>query len=226
MLKIGVWRIMYIVIIGCGRLGSTVAKKLSDEGHDIAIIDNDIDNLDRLGSGFNGHRIRGVEFDNDVLLDGGIDRADVFLALTSDDNTNIMASQIASDIFGVKRVIARVCEPAKEFIYKSLGIEIVEPIELTDEIIRNSIIEEGSKILSVLDNDIEIVGIHVSKGKGRTVRSIEKSNNCIISSLFRNGSFMLPGKEDEILDNDKLVCTIDRKNRGKLISYLSKEMFV
>ncbi|MDF2673013.1 MAG: trkA2 [Clostridiales bacterium] len=217
---------MYIVIIGCGRLGSTVAKMLSNEGHDIAIIDNDIDNLDRLGSGFNGHRIRGVEFDNDVLLDGGIDKADVFLALTSDDNTNIMASQIASDIFGVKRVIARVCEPEKEFIYESLGIEIVEPIQLTDEIIRNRIIEEGSKILSVLDNNIEIVELHVRKGNGRTVSSIEKFNNCIISSLFRNGSFILPDKEDEVLDNDKLVCTINRKNRGKLISSLSKEVFV
>lgn len=139
---------MYIVIIGCGRLGSTVAKKLSDEGHDITIIDNNIDNLDRLGSGFNGQKIRGVEFDNDVLLDGGIDRADVFLALTSDDNTNIMASQIASNIFGVKRVIARVCEPSKEPIYESLGIEKVDPIQLADEVIRNSIIEEASKILS------------------------------------------------------------------------------
>lgn len=217
---------MYIVIIGCGRLGSTVAKKLSDEGHDIAIIDNDIDNLDRLGSGFNGQRIRGVEFDNDVLLDGGIDSADVFLALTSDDNTNIMASQIASNIFGVKRAIARVCEPSKESIYESLGIETVKPIQLTDEVIRNSIIEGGSKILSVLDNDMEVVEIYVWKGNGRTVESIEKNNNCIISALFRNDSFILPDKDKEVLDNDKLICTISRKNRGRLISALSREMFI
>lgn len=217
---------MYIVIIGCGRLGSTVAMKLSNEGHDIAIIDNDIENLERLGSGFNGQRIRGVEFDNDVLLDGGIDKADVFLALTSDDNTNIMASQMASDIFKVKRVIARVCEPTKEFIYESLGIETVKPIQLTDEVIRNSIIEEGSRILSVLDNETEIVEIYVWRSNGKTVELIEKAYNCIISALFRNGSFIMPDREDEILDNDKLVCTIGRKNRGKLISSLAKEMFI
>lgn len=209
---------MYIVIIGCGRLGSTVARELSSEGHDIAIIDNDIDNLDRLGSGFNGQRIRGVEFDNDVFLDAGIDKADVFLALTSDDNTNIMASQIAHDIFGVKRVIARVCEPAKEFIYKRLGIETVKPIQLADEIIRNGIIKEGSKILAVLDNDMEIVEVHVKKSKGRTVSTIEKSYDCIISALFRDGSFILPDKENEVLNDDKLVCTISKKNREKLIS--------
>lgn len=217
---------MYIVIIGCGRLGSTVAMKLSNEGHDIAIIDNDIDNLERLGSGFNGQRICGVEFDNDVLLDGGIDRADVFMALTSDDNTNIMASQMAGSIFKVKRVIARVCEPAKEFIYESLGIETIKPIQLTDEVIRNSIIEEGSRILSVLDNEMEIVEIQVLRSNGKTVESIEKTHSCIISGLFRNGGFIIPGKEDEILEKDKLVCTIGRKNRVKLISSLVKELFI
>lgn len=220
------WRIVYIVIIGCGRLGSTVAKKLSDEGHDITIIDNNIDNLDRLGSGFNGQRIRGVEFDNDVLLDGGIEKADVFLALTSDDNKNIMASQIASNIFEVKRVIARVCEPSKGSIYESLGIETVKPIQLADEVIRNSIIEEGSKILSVLDNDMEIVEIHVWKSNGRTVETIERNYKCIISALFRNQNFILPDKDNEVLDNDKLICTISRNNRGKLISALSREMFI
>lgn len=217
---------MYVVIIGCGRLGSTVAKKLSDEGHDITIIDNNIDNLDRLGSGFNGQRIRGVEFDNDVLLDGGIEKADVFLALTSDDNKNIMASQIASNIFEVKRVIARVCEPSKGAIYESLGIETVKPIQLADEVIRNRIIEEGSKILSVLDNDMEIVEIHVFKSNGRTVEAIEKNYECIISALFRNENFILPDRDNEVLDNDKLICTISRNNRGKLISALSKEMLI
>lgn len=217
---------MYIVIIGCGRLGSTVARELSNEGHDVVIIDYDIDNLERLGSGFNGNRIRGVEFDIDTLLDAGIDKADVFLAVTSDDNTNIMAAQIVHNIFGIKRVIARVCEPEKEYIYKRLGIEAVKPIQLADEVIRNTIIEEGSKILSVLDSEKEIIEVQVEKIKEKTIRTIEETYACIVSGLLRKGKCTLPKKEDIVLKDDKLICTIDRKNRGKLISSLSKEMFI
>lgn len=217
---------MYIIIVGCGRLGSTLARELSSEGHDISIIDSDNENLDRLGSGFNGQRIRGVEFDNDVLLDAGIDEADVFLAVTSDDNTNIMAAQIAKDIFEVKRVVARVCEPSKEFIYKRLGIETVKPIQLADEVIRNSIMEEGSKILTVLDNEMEVVEIPVLKNRGKKISSIEKSYDCIISAIHRNGSFKIPGREEELRDNDKIICTIISKNRERLIEALTGEMFI
>jgi trk system potassium uptake protein TrkA len=161
-----------------------------------------------------------------VLIDAGIDNADVFLAVTSDDNTNIMAAQIARDIFGVKRVIARVCEPSKEFIYRRLGIDVVKPIQLADEVIRNSIMEEGSKILSVLDNEMEVVEIPVLKNRGKKISCIEKNYECVISAVHRNGSFIIPGREDELRENDKIVCTIDSKNREKLISALAGEMFI
>ena len=133
---------MYIVIVGCGRLGSNLAMEYSKEGHDVAIIDNIEGNLDRLGSGFNGRRIKGVEIDNYTLIEAGINNADIFLALTADDNINIMASEIAKNIHGVKTVIARSSDPSREFIYNKLGIDSVSAVKLTSNEIKNKIAGE------------------------------------------------------------------------------------
>ncbi|MEG1741994.1 MAG: NAD-binding protein, partial [Acetivibrio sp.] len=80
---------MYIIIAGCGRLGSNLAKKLADAGHDVCVFDREGDKLSNLGSGFNGKRMKGIEYDNDNLLEGGIETADVLLAVTPDDNINL-----------------------------------------------------------------------------------------------------------------------------------------
>lgn len=122
---------MYIIIVGCGRIGSMLATDLSNEGNDVVIIDQDRLKLDDLGSGFNGLRTVGVEYDNDVLLEAGIDKADVFYAMTPNDNVNLVASQIAKKVFGVKRVISRVNDPNKQFLYDQLELESICPSSLT-----------------------------------------------------------------------------------------------
>ncbi|WP_027626075.1 potassium channel family protein [Clostridium lundense] len=130
---------MYIVIIGSGRIGSTTARKLGDNGHDVVIIDSSVENLENTGGSFNGQKIKGIEFDNDTLIEAGIEKADVFLALTPDDNKNIVACRIAKDIFSVKKVIARVSNANIENMYKALGIETVNPISLAVSTIENKI---------------------------------------------------------------------------------------
>ena len=209
---------MYIIIIGCGRLGSSLARQLSIEGHDIAIIDNNKENLDRLGSGFNGERIKGVEFDNDVLISAGIKSADVFLAMTSDDNVNAMAAQVAKNIFNVKRVIARIFDIEREFIYRKLGLETISPTELGVDIIKSRILETGSDIIASLDENLSIVELPVCKNKLDTVELTEKRYNCIISCILRNGKFMIPKKSEKISEGDKIICTINANDRDKLFN--------
>ena len=113
---------MYIIIIGCGRLGSNLAKGLADDGNDVCIIDRSFDKLNALGSGFNGQRVRGIEFDKDILMEAGIEQADALLAVTPDDNINITVSLIAGKLFKVGTVISRVNDPGKKIVYKQLGI--------------------------------------------------------------------------------------------------------
>jgi len=130
---------MHIVIIGCGKLGSNLAKELSDEGNDICIIDRNGDKLNFLGSGFNGKRIKGIEFDSDKLMEAGVNEADVLLAVTSDDNINITVSLIAEKIFHVPNIIARVNDPQKNDIYDQLGIKTINPIQYEIEMLKKKI---------------------------------------------------------------------------------------
>jgi trk system potassium uptake protein TrkA len=132
---------MYIIIIGCGRLGSMLAEELSDAGHDISIVDRDIKRFTTLGSGFNGRRVRGIEFDNDILIEAGIKQADFIISVTPDDNINITVSLIAKKIFNVPRIIARINDPGKKSIYEKLEIETVNPTELGAYILKSRIEE-------------------------------------------------------------------------------------
>jgi len=130
---------MYIIIIGCGRLGSTLASELSDAGYDVAVIDRESKKLDALGSGFNGLRVKGIEYDNNVLREAGINRASFVISVTPDDNLNITASLIAKNIFKIPRVIAKINEPSKKDVYKVLEIETINPTELISYIVRSKI---------------------------------------------------------------------------------------
>lgn len=214
---------MYIVIIGCGRLGSGLAIELSNDGHDVVIVDKYGENLERLGSGFNGIRIKGVEIDNDTLMEAGIDKADIFLAMTPADNINIMASQIAKDIFKVSTVIARIFDPSREFVYRKLGLQTISPTELGINIIKNKIIDKNSiDTLLILNNDVSIEEITINKLKFNNVLEIEDKFNCRICAVSRNGEFMIPNKTELLKKDDKIICSINKENKEKLVKEIMK----
>ena len=133
---------MYITIVGCGRLGSMLAENLANNGYDIAIIDRNAKNLETLGSGFNGLRVKGVEFDNDVLIDAGIKQANCLIAATPFDNINITVALVAKKIFSVPRIIAKINDPQKKRVYDSLAIETINPTELSAYILKTRIEEK------------------------------------------------------------------------------------
>ncbi|PKM72179.1 MAG: TrkA family potassium uptake protein [Firmicutes bacterium HGW-Firmicutes-16] len=130
---------MYIIIVGCGRLGGTLSEELSDAGHNVSVIDREGSRLEALGSGFNGLRVKGIEYDSKVLKEAGISRADYLIAATSDDNLNITVSLVAKETFKVRRVIARVNEPSKKSVYELLNIQTINPTELISYIIKSRI---------------------------------------------------------------------------------------
>jgi trk system potassium uptake protein TrkA len=118
---------MHVVILGCGRVGATLALMLEAEGHSVAIIDRDPEAFRRLGRGFRGKTILGIGIDEDVLRKAGIERADGFAATTSGDNTNIMSAQIVKVKYKVPRVIARIYDPLRAEAYRELGIDTISP---------------------------------------------------------------------------------------------------
>ena len=113
---------MNVIIVGCGRVGSTLARLMHSEGNHVTIIDTISESFRRLGAKYKGQRIIGNGTDEDVLKRAGIENCDVFVAVTQGDNRNIMASQIAREIYGVQRVINRINDPVRAEIYRQKGI--------------------------------------------------------------------------------------------------------
>src|SRR6202007_2730707 len=111
-----------VVVMGCGRGGSSVADGLSRIGHDVAVIDSDSAAFSRLSPEFAGERVLGLGFDRDVLLRAGIEEADAFAAVSSGDNSNIISARLARETFGVQRVVARIYDAKRAAVYERLGI--------------------------------------------------------------------------------------------------------
>ena len=134
---------MRIVILGCGRVGSTLATMMDRAGHTVAVIDQSSDAFQRLNSEFNGETVLGNGVDEDVLIRAGIKHADAFAAVTNGDNRNIMASQIAKEIFRVKKVVCRIYDPIREETFHDLGLETICPTKVGAQMLFDAV--SGSK---------------------------------------------------------------------------------
>ena len=130
----------YTIIIGCGRLGANLANTLSDNGEDVLIIDKNRDAFRKLSPAFGGLSLHGDATDLDVLQEAQIENASAVVAVTNHDNANILTAQIAREIFHIERVIARLYDPEREYVYREFGIDTICPAVLS--------VKEIDKILS------------------------------------------------------------------------------
>jgi len=133
---------MNVIILGCGRVGSTIARMLAQDHHQVTVIDMTADSFRRLGSKFVGKKIIGTGTDQLVLQRAGIEKADAFLALTQGDNTNIMAAQIAREVFNVPNVTTRIYDPIRADAYRELGIETLCTTTLAAGLLRAMITKD------------------------------------------------------------------------------------
>jgi trk system potassium uptake protein TrkA len=134
-----------IVIMGCGRIGARLANMLDVEGHEVSIIDLNQDAFARLNPDFQGQTVVGTGIDEDVLKLAGIETADAFVAVTTGDNRNIMASQIAKNVFGVPEVLCRIYDPVREDTYHLLGLDTVCPTTMISNVMREHIVNAGGR---------------------------------------------------------------------------------
>nr|WP_319488535.1 TrkA family potassium uptake protein [uncultured Caproiciproducens sp.] len=215
---------MYIIVAGCGRLGSSLAYDLSNLGHDVCIIDRDKEKLSVLGSGFNGQRVNGIEFDSDNLKKCGIEQANSLLAVTSDDNINITLSLIANKIYHVPQVIARVNDPNRKYIYETLNIEIISPVQLGAELLINRLDVKKCDLISKLDENYDIIELLINRKISITVAEIEQKFSCVISGIRRSENIILPQRDTLLQIGDRLICTIHKNDKPKLLRLFSKEM--
>ena len=150
---------MNIVILGCGRVGSTLARLMFRDGHNVTIIDLQSEAFRRLGTKFKGNRIVGNGIDEDVMKRAGIDNADVFIAVSQGDNRNIMAAQIAKHVFEVPKVIARIYDPVRADRYRQLGITTLCTTTIASGLLRDFVMTDEWGLAKDYSKDYLTLGV-------------------------------------------------------------------
>ncbi len=165
---------MNVLVIGCGKVGSTLCNRLSAQGHDVSVINSNQEQFSNLSPEFNGYTTLGVAIDQDVLRRAGIENCDALAAVTSDDNMNLMVAQLAKEFFHVPRVFARVNDPKKNDVFKDLGLETICPTNLTVSLLCTALHEDSAEAVNVGNHTILMYEIDVPKDfVGKRVSEID-----------------------------------------------------
>jgi trk system potassium uptake protein TrkA len=209
--------------VGCGKIGSIVAKELANQNHNISVVERDADKLAGLGQGFNGFITKGIEFDHDNLVGAGIEGADVLLALTDDDNVNITVALVATKIFNVKRVIAQVVDPIRRPVYDALNIEVISPIRMGVNALLGKMSLTTAEKLIQLPQDHEIVRVINHRTNTFSVEDLEAEIGGVVSAVERDNDVIIPIlKNSKIKQGDGIVVTLHVGDRHKLGEFVKE----
>lgn len=215
---------MKIVIMGCGRVGVLLARILDSEGHEVSVIDRDVLAFDDLCQGFQGRMVTGNGIDADVQREAGAEGADAFVAATRDDNTNIMAAQVAREIFGIPKVVARIYDPDREHIFNELGLETICPVTVGAFQIRNAILAGALRRTPLEAGNLELIETALPEGlDGRSVRDIQSPGEVRVVALQREGLSMIPVGDTKLKSGDVMTVVISRDVLPRLQAMLGIE---
>jgi len=212
--------------MGCGRVGSSIAHSLEDQGHSVAIIDQDPEAFRKLRSGFKGTRVTGVGFDRDVLTEAGIHRADAFAAVSSGDNSNVIAARVARESFGIQRVVARIYDPRRASVYQRLGIPTVATVAWTADQMLRRLIPEGAESLW-RDPTGAVVLAEVAYSDawlGEKVYDLEQAARARVAFISRLGEAVMPGPSLVLQEGDVVHVIAEASEISKVASvFASRE---
>lgn len=199
--------------MGCGRVGATLAQSLERRGHAVAMIDQDPTAFARLGRDFQGQRVKGVGFDREVMKAAGVSSAYAFAAVSSGDNSNIIAARVARETFGVQRVVARIYDPARAEIYQRLGIPTVATVRwAADQTLHHLLPSGATPDYFDPSGRLVLAGVHLNPGWiGRRLTEVEEFSSTRVGFVTRLGDALIPNRETVYQEGDEvhLIATRD-----------------
>ncbi len=197
---------MYVVIMGCGRVGSSLVAGLERLGHEVAVIDKDPQAFRRLGADFRGKQVVGQGFHREVLVEAGVERASAFAAVSSGDNSNIISARVARETFGVERVVARIYDEKRAAVYERLGIPTVATVPWsTDRLLRMILPDGVASAWREPSGTVAILPLPVHEDwVGRPIAQLEAATGSRVAFLVRFGTGVLP-KRDTVVQADDTV---------------------
>ena len=200
--------------MGCGRVGSTLARSLEDRSHTVSVIDNNADAFRRLGPGFSGTKVIGIGFDGDVLQEAGIEKADAVAAVSSGDNSNIIAARVAREQFGIQNVVARIYDPGRAEVYQRLGITTVATVKWTaDQVLRRILPAGAEPDFRDPSGTIRLDQVPVGEQWiGHRSVDFQMQSKSRIAWIDRLGEGMLPTRDTVIQEGDLLHLVMREEN--------------
>ncbi len=216
---------MHVVIAGCGRVGSSLAHVLIEDGHDVTVVDRNPRALESLGKSFDGAVVEGTAYDVDVLRMAGLQAEDVLVASTGSDNANLMAVEIARRVFNVERAIARLYDPSRERAYRALGIQYVTATKLITNILREQIIDEEFVYhVAFDDGDVEVVEFVLNKeADGLRVDDIEVRNKLRVAAVRRGPDTFVPSRRFVLQAGDLVVASAREGVKRRIDRFIEQD---
>jgi trk system potassium uptake protein TrkA len=215
---------VHFVIMGCGRVGSSLANDLDAMGHSVAVIDQAADSFRRLSHSYGGTKVVGVGFDRDRLTEAGIERAEAFAAVSNGDNSNILAARVARENFGVERVVARIYDPKRAEVYQRLGIPTVATVSWTAVQMLRRLLPEGSQEdWRDPTGTVSLAEVHVDSGWiGERAKAIAEQAGSRLAFITRYGQAMLPDDGTVLQEDDLMHVLFRAQDRGRVEEFLGK----
>jgi trk system potassium uptake protein TrkA len=209
---------VHVVIMGCGRVGSTLARSLEDRDHTVSVIDSNPDAFRRLGPSFGGTKVTGIGFDQDVLDRAGIEKADAFAAVSSGDNSNIIAARVARETFGIQQVVARIYDPGRAEVYQRLGITTVATVKWTaDQVLRRILPAGAEPDFRDPSGTIRVDHVPVNESWiGRRTVTFQEQSGSRIAWIDRLGEGMIPTRESVMQEGDLLHLVMREENAERV----------
>jgi len=211
---------VHVIVVGCGRVGSELANMLSRRGHNVVIIDTEAEAFKRLGATFNGITLRGFGYDEELLIEAGIEKCDAFAAVTNSDSANMMAAEIASRIYHIDRVVVRLYLPEQERSMQLLGLDFVCDTSLSVSAIFEKLTTSLSHSLTVRGDTEVIEFIAGPLMHDKTILDIQIPNNFRICLVTRDGSTFIPWRESILKENDIILAVVKTTSYGKIKPFI------
>ena len=210
--------------MGCGRVGSTLARSLEERSHDVSIIDSNPDSFRRLGPSFNGTKVTGIGFDQSVLEQAEIERADAFAAVSSGDNSNIIAARVARETFGIQQVVARIYDPGRAEVYQRLGIPTVATVKWTaDQVLRRLLPVGAEPDFRDPSGTIRVDALTVNeRWTGQRTVVFQEQSGSRIAWIDRLGEGTLPTRESVLQENDILHLVMREDNAERVLKVFER----
>ncbi|WP_327069179.1 TrkA family potassium uptake protein [Kitasatospora sp. NBC_01250] len=215
---------MHIVIMGCGRVGSALARALEKQGHSVAVVDQDPTAFRRLGAGFRGRRVTGVGFDQDTLREAGIEEAGAFAAVSSGDNSNIIAARVARENFGVEHVAARIYDPRRAEVYQRLGIPTVATVRWTaDQMLRRLLPTGAEPLWQDPSGTVQLAEVAFAPSWiGHRFTELEEAAGARVAYITRLGEGVLPTAQMVVQEGDLVHMMLRRADQAAVEAAFAK----